>query len=189
LKRAFDLLVSAVSLPLLVLPMLLIALGVKWSSPGPVFYRQERASLGGKPFQILKFRTMVVDAEKSVGPVWAFDNDSRATRFGRFLRRTSLDELPQLLNVLWGDMSLVGPRPERPELIERFRHQVPRYMLRHHVKAGLTGWAQVHGLRGRTSLRKRIQYDLYYIRHWTFGLDLWILALTPFRGLVNPNAY
>ena len=113
----------------------------------------------------------------------------RSTRFGLFLRRTSLDELPQLINVLLGDMSLVGPRPERPELIERFKLQIPHYMLRHHVKAGITGWAQINGLRGQTSPRKRIQYDLFYIRNWSLGLDLWILLLTPFRGLVNANAY
>jgi len=116
-------------------------------------------------------------------------NDPRVAAFGRFLRRTSLDELPQLINVLLDDMSLVGPRPERPELIERFKSQIPRYMLRHHVKAGITGWAQIHGFRGRTSLRKRIQYDLFYIRNWSFGLDLWILLSTLVRGLVNPNAY
>jgi len=189
LKRTFDIVVSAAALVVLAVPMLLLAVLVKCTSRGPVFYRQVRAGLGGKPFRIIKFRTMRPDAEDVTGPVMATANDDRATRVGKVLRRTSLDELPQLLNVLLGQMSLVGPRPERPELIDRFRQEIPRYMLRHHVKAGLTGWAQIHGLRGRTSLRKRIQYDLYYVRHWTFGLDLWILLLTPFRGLIGPNAY
>jgi len=170
-------------------PMLLIALSIKFSSRGPVFFRQKRTSLGGKPFQILKFRTMIQDAEAQTGPVWAAPEDQRVTRIGRFLRRTSLDELPQLINVLVGQMSMVGPRPERPEFIERFRHQIPRYMLRHQVKAGITGWAQVHGLRGRTSLLKRVRHDLYYIDNWSFGLDMLILLMTPFRGLVNRNAY
>ena len=132
---------------------------------------------------------MTENCEDDSGPVWATRNDPRVTKVGRFLRRTSLDELPQLINVLLGHMSLVGPRPERPELIESFRHQVPRYMLRHQVKAGLAGWAQVHGLRGQTSLRKRVQYDLYYISNWSFGLDLRILLMTPFTGLINRNAY
>ncbi len=169
--------------------MMLIAAGVKLSSRGPVFYRQVRISTAGKPFDIIKFRTMRTDAEAESGPVWAARFDSRVTPLGRFLRRTSLDELPQLFNVLMGDMSLVGPRPERPELIDGFRHVVPRYMLRHHVKAGITGWAQINGLRGQTSLRKRIQYDLYYIKNWSLWLDLKILLLTPFWGLIHRNAY
>ena len=189
LKRAFDLVCSFCCLVVLAVPMLLIALSIKFSSRGPVFFRQKRTSLGGKPFQILKFRTMIQDAEAQTGPVWAAPEDQRVTRIGRFLRRTSLDELPQLINVLVGQMSMVGPRPERPEFIERFRHQIPRYMLRHQVKAGITGWAQVHGLRGRTSLLKRVRHDLYYIDNWSFGLDMLILLMTPFRGLVNRNAY
>jgi len=189
LKRAFDLLVAAAGLALLALPMLLIALAVRLGDGRAVFYRQVRTSLGGREFRILKFRTMVPDAEADTGPVWTAPDDPRVTPVGRFLRRTSLDELPQLFNVLLGQMSLVGPRPERPELIERFRRQVPRYMLRQQVKAGLTGWAQVHGLRGQTSLRKRVQYDLYYISNWTFGLDLRILLMTPFRSLFHRNAY
>ena len=189
LKQTFDIVVSLLLLVLLFVPLLLIALLVKLSGPGPVFYLQVRASVSGTLFRMMKFRTMPVNAEASTGPVWTQPNDPRVTAVGRFLRRTSLDELPQLINVLLGDMSLVGPRPERPELIERFKRQIPRYMLRHNVKAGITGWAQIHGLRGQTSLRKRIQYDLFYIRNWTFGLDLWIILLTPFRGLVNPNAY
>ena len=189
LKRIFDLIVSAVAIVIMAIPMVLMALLVKLTSQGPVLYCQVRTSLGGKPFKIIKFRTMKKDAEADTGPIWAEPNDARVTKVGRFLRRTSLDELPQLLNVLTGQMSLVGPRPERPELIEQFRHQVPRYMLRHQVKAGLAGWAQIHGLRGQSSLRKRVQYDLYYITNWSFGLDLRILLMTPFKGLINRNAY
>jgi Undecaprenyl-phosphate glucose phosphotransferase len=189
LKRVFDLVVSTVAILLVAFPMLIIAAAVKLSSPGPVFYRQKRMSLSGTAFWIIKYRTMRVGAEKDTGPVWASRDDPRVTRLGGFLRRSSLDELPQLFNVFLGQMSLVGPRPERPELIERFRKQIPRYMQRQQVKAGLTGWAQVHGLRGQTSLRKRVQYDLYYISNWSFGLDLRIILMTPFRGLRNPNAY
>jgi len=189
LKRTFDIVVSMAAIVFFALPMLAIAIAVAIASGRPVLYRQTRASLGGKPFKIIKFRSMQKDAEAKVGPVWAVPNDDRCTPIGRFLRRTSLDELPQLFNVLLGHMSLVGPRPERPELIERFRRQVPRYMLRHQVKAGLTGWAQVHGMRGQTSLRKRVRYDLYYIMNWTFWLDLWILLMTPFRSIVSRNAY
>jgi len=188
-KRVFDIIISLVALVLMAVPMMLIALIIKLTGPGLVFYCQVRTSLGGQPFKIIKFRTMRANCEADTGPVWASPDDPRVTKVGRFLRRTSLDELPQLINVLLGHMSLVGPRPERPELIERFRHQVPRYMLRHQVKAGLVGWAQVHGLRGQTSLRKRVQYDLYYITNWTFGLDLRILLMTPFKGLINRNAY
>ena len=188
IKRLFDLTLASLALAVLAGPMLLIAAIIKLGG-GPVLYRQVRASIGGRTFTMLKFRTMGVGAEDNTGPVWTVPDDLRVTRFGRFLRRTSLDELPQLINVLLGDMSLVGPRPERPELIDRFKEQIPRYMLRHHVKGGITGWAQVNGVRGQTSLRKRIQYDLFYIRNWTLGLDLWILLLTPFRGLVNANAY
>ena len=189
IKRAIDIVVASVALVLLSPLMLAIAVAIKLTSRGPVLYRQERASVGGKRFQILKFRTMVVDAEKNTGAVWAVPNDPRVTRIGRFLRRTSLDELPQLINVLKGDMSIVGPRPERPVLIERFKDTIPNYMLRHTVKAGITGWAQVNGWRGNTSLRKRVQYDLYYITHWSVWLDLQIMVMTLFRGMRHKNAY
>ncbi len=188
-KRAFDIVGAVAGLIVLAIPMAAIALGVKLTSRGPALYRQKRTSLGGEPFDILKFRTMAPNAEDETGPTWASPNDPRATGFGRFLRRTSLDELPQLFNVLLGEMSLVGPRPERPELIARFREKIPRYMLRHQVKAGLTGWAQVHGLRGQTSLRKRVQYDLYYIANWSLGMDLRVLFLSLLRGAIHPNAY
>jgi exopolysaccharide biosynthesis polyprenyl glycosylphosphotransferase len=188
-KSLFDRAAALVVIGLLAIPMLFMALLIKLTSPGPIFYRQVRASLGGKPFSMLKFRTMRLDAELDSGPVWTVPNDPRVTRLGRWLRQTSLDELPQLINVLRGDMSLVGPRPERPEFIGQFKDRIPKYMLRHHVKAGMTGWAQIHGMRGQTSLRKRLRYDLFYIRNWSFGLDLWILVLTPFRGFVHTSAY
>jgi Undecaprenyl-phosphate glucose phosphotransferase len=188
-KRAMDIVLSLLALILLSPVMITVALLVKLTSPGPVFFRQERCGLNGKPFQMLKFRSMRMDAEVQSGPVWCKENDPRRTRFGSFIRKTSLDELPQLINVLLGDMSLVGPRPERPVFIQKFRHTIPNYMARHCVKAGITGWAQVHGWRGNTSLRKRIQYDLYYITHWTPWLDLRILWLTVVRGLINRNAY
>jgi exopolysaccharide biosynthesis polyprenyl glycosylphosphotransferase len=167
----------------------LISVLVKLTSPGPVLYRQERCGLNGRTFLMYKFRSMRVDAEQQTGAVWATRDDTRRTAFGSFLRRTSLDELPQLLNVVRGDMSLVGPRPERPVFTKRFTQTIPNYMARHCVKAGITGWAQVHGYRGNTSLRKRIQYDLYYITHWTPWLDLRILWMTLFHGIINRNAY
>ena len=185
-KRSFDVVVCLALLIVLSPLMALIALAVKLTSRGPVFYRQIRAGIGGQEFTILKFRSMVNGAD-GPGPVqWGVDaEDPRVTPLGRLLRKTSLDELPQLLNVLIGDMSLVGPRPERVEFIERFRQQFPRYMLRHHVKAGITGWAQVNGFRGRTSIRKRLQYDLDYINNWSLLFDIRILVLTVIRGLFN----
>jgi len=165
--------------------LLLIALVVKLTSPGPVLLRQERMGLDGRAFSMLKFRTMRADAEVDSGPVWASPGDDRRTPAGAFLRRLSLDELPQLLNVLRGDMSLVGPRPERPVFVETFRRRIPGYMLRHKVKAGMTGWAQINGWRGNTSLEKRIEYDLYYIERWSLGFDLAILIKTIWRGFRN----
>jgi len=188
-KRAVDIVFSALVLLVTSPLMLLIALLVKLSSPGPVFYRQERMSLNGQTFQMRKFRSMPVDAESRSGAVWAGPEDNRATTLGKFLRRTSLDELPQFINVLKGDMSVVGPRPERPVFIEQFKDHVPRYMLRHKMKAGITGWAQVHGWRGNTSIEKRIQYDLYYIQNWSLTLDFKIMWMTVWRGFVNENAY
>jgi Undecaprenyl-phosphate glucose phosphotransferase len=188
-KRTMDVVIASAGLIMLAPLMLGIALLVRFSSRGPVLYRQVRASLGGEPFEMLKFRTMRFDAEAETGAVWASENDSRRTWLGCLLRRTSLDELPQLFNVLRGDMSIVGPRPERPVFVERFRYSVPHYMLRHSVKAGITGWAQVHGWRGNTSLRKRVQYDLHYITHWTPWLDVRIMFLTMVRGMLGKNAY
>jgi putative colanic acid biosysnthesis UDP-glucose lipid carrier transferase len=167
--------------------MLLIAIGVKLSSPGPVFYRQERVTWNGERFHILKFRTMLNGAEAG-GPVWSNRNEARATRFGAFLRRTSLDELPQFLNALRGEMSVVGPRPERPEFVERFKQEIPGYMQKHLVKAGITGWAQVNDFRGDTSLHERIQCDLYYIENWSLWFDLRIIALTVLHIFRSRNA-
>ncbi|MFO1322752.1 MAG: undecaprenyl-phosphate glucose phosphotransferase [Burkholderiales bacterium] len=168
--------------------MLLIAIGVRLSSPGPVLYRQQRVTWNGEQFEMLKFRTMPVDAEAASGPVWSRHGERRATPFGALLRRTSLDELPQLFNVLEGQMSLVGPRPERPEFVERFRSQIPGYMQKHLVKAGITGWAQVNDLRGDSDLAQRIQYDLYYIDNWSLWFDLRILVLTLWHILKSHNA-
>ncbi len=189
LKRGFD---TGVSFSLIILTsplLLLLALMIKFTSKGPVFYRQERMGLDGATFSMLKFRSMSVEAEKRSGPVWTSPDDDRRTPIGRFLRKTSLDELPQLFNVLKGDMSLVGPRPERPVFIHKFRKSIPRYMLRHKVKSGMTGWAQVNGWRGDTDIGKRIDYDIYYIEHWSLLFDLKIVWLTIWKGFVNHNAY
>ena len=178
LKNVEDFVLSSLFL-LFVLPLLvLIAMGVKLSSPGPVFYRQERVTWNGERFQMLKFRSMPVDAESQSGPVWAARDEPRTTRFGAFLRRMSLDELPQFINVLKGEMSIVGPRPERPGFVSQFRKEIPGYMQKHLVKAGITGWAQVNDFRGDTDLQERIRYDLYYIENWSLWFDLRIIALT-----------
>lgn len=188
-KRATDFLVAAIALVLLAPILALIAFLVKVTSPGPVFYGQERMGLDGRTFRMLKFRSMRMDAESATGAVWAKANDDRRTRLGTFLRATSLDELPQFWNVLRGDMSLVGPRPERPIFVEQFRQEIPHYMLRHKVKAGITGWAQINGWRGNTSLARRIECDLYYIRNWSYLLDWKILVMTLWKGFINKNAY
>jgi Undecaprenyl-phosphate glucose phosphotransferase len=188
-KRLFDVAGSLAALLALSPLMAILALLVKCTSRGPIFYGQVRMGLDGSTFRMWKFRSMRVDAEKETGAVWAKKDDDRRTVIGAFLRATSLDELPQFWNVLIGEMSLVGPRPERPEFVHKFRGNIPAYMLRHKVKAGITGWAQVNGWRGDTSLEKRIECDLYYIRNWSMALDLRILLLTPLRGLVHKNAY
>lgn len=190
LKRGMDVVVSAALLVLASPLMLLTALLIKLDSPGPVFYTQERMGLDARPFKILKFRSMRTDAEES-GPGWTVPNDPRKTKLGNVLRRFELDELPQFINVLLGDMSLVGPRPERPVYVEQFRQSIPRYMDRHRERAGLTGWAQVNGLRGDTSIAERTKYDLWYIENWSLGLDIKILIRTAFQLLLglNKNAY
>ncbi len=187
-KRVMDIAIASVALAA-VLPLLpFVALAIWWEDRGPIFYRQERMGLDGKPFMIWKFRSMRVNAESSTGPVWAVRGDPRRTRVGTFLRQWSLDELPQLWNVLKGDMSIVGPRPERPTFVHEFKHKIPDYMLRHRVKSGITGWAQVHGWRGNTSIKKRIQYDLYYIQNWSLSLDFKIIWMTVRSGIWH-NAY
>ena len=189
IKEFFDRTVAFLSLVILFIPMSVIALFIKSTSKGTVFYKQTRMGMNQKTFDILKFRTMHFDAEQKSGPQWTNKNDGRCTAIGRILRKTSLDELPQLINVLKGEMSLVGPRPERPYFVDQFSENHRRYMLRHKVKAGMTGWAQVNGLRGDTSLRKRLIYDLYYIKNWSLWLDLWILILTPWNVIKGKNSY
>ena len=189
LKRFMDFTLALAALAVSSPVLILIAILVKATSPGPIFFRQPRMGLDGRLFRIIKFRTMRQDLEQGDDGAWTRPGDLRRTPLGRILRRTSLDELPQLLNVLAGQMSLVGPRPERPVFIEKFKKTIPRYMLRHRIKAGITGWAQVNGWRGDTSLKKRIQHDLYYLEHWSLGFDLKILFLTLLRGLIHPNAY
>ncbi len=191
IKRAFDIAMSLLAIALSAPLMLGIAVLIKLTSPGPIFYRQTRMGIGGKPFRMLKFRSMRVDADAKNGPVRTKSGDPRRTRFGVILRRMSLDELPQLFNVLSGDMSLVGPRPEVIAWIEQenLRRRIPRYMLRHKMKAGITGWAQINGWRGDTDLTKRVEYDLYYIENWSLALDIKIMWLTIWKGLVSKNAY
>lgn len=189
LKRFTDLVLSACAMVLFAPVMGLIALLVKLTSRGPVLYGQERMGLDGRTFRMLKFRSMRVDAEAKSGAVWASASDDRRTPIGTFLRKTSLDELPQFWNVFCGDMSLVGPRPERPVFVNQFRGEIPHYMLRHKVKSGITGWAQVNGWRGDTSLVRRIECDLFYIKHWSLGLDFKILSMTLWKGFIHKNAY
>jgi Undecaprenyl-phosphate glucose phosphotransferase len=189
LKRAFDLVFGTAALVVALAPMAVIAVAVRVTSGRPVLFRQERMGLDGRRFGMLKFRTMRLDAEAESGPRWAVRDDPRRTRLGAFLRAWSLDELPQLFNVLHGEMSLVGPRPERPGFVEEFRRRVPGYMLRHKMKAGITGWAQINGWRGDTSIEKRIEYDLEYIARWSLAFDLSILLRTLWLGFRNRNAY
>jgi Undecaprenyl-phosphate glucose phosphotransferase len=188
-KRAIDIVMSAALLVVLAIPIALLAALVRLTSKGPILYRQERMGLDGKSFTIVKFRSMSEDAERETGPVWTRQDDPRVTAIGRFLRRANLDELPQLWNVLRGDMSIVGPRPERPHFVAQFKHRIPQYMLRHKVKAGMTGWAQVNGWRGNTALEKRIEYDLYYIENWSVRLDLKIMWLTLIKSFFHKHAY
>jgi len=187
-KRAMDIAGALVGLVLLSPLMMVIAVAIKLESPGPVFYVQERMGLDAKPFPVLKFRSMRTDAEKN-GPGWTTENDPRRTKIGTFLRKTNIDEFPQFINVLLGDMSLVGPRPERPVYVEQFRRSIPRYMDRHREKAGLTGWAQVNGYRGDTSIAERTKYDLWYIENWSLWLDVKIIIRTVLQFLHSPNAY
>lgn len=188
-KRAVDIVGSLCGL-ILVSPLLLVvAILVKTTSKGPVIFSQERVGRHNRVFKMYKFRTMRIQEDKEEKKGWTTRNDPRVTRVGRVLRRTSIDELPQLFNILIGNMSLVGPRPERPQYVEKFKEEIPRYMIKHQVRPGLTGWAQINGYRGDTSIRKRIEYDIYYIENWSMGLDIKILFLTIFKGFINENAY
>lgn len=189
LKRIVDILGSLAGIIITSPIMLISAVLVKCSSPGPVIFQQERVGLHNKLFHMYKFRSMEQQSPEDEKKAWTVKNDPRVTRVGRFLRRTSLDELPQLFNILKGDMSLVGPRPERPLFVEKFREEIPRYMVKHQVRPGLTGWAQVNGFRGDTSIKKRIEYDIYYIENWTLGMDIKIIFMTFFTGFINKNAY
>lgn len=189
IKRLVDIVGSAFGIVITSPIMLLAAVLVKATSPGPVIFKQERVGLHNKSFYMYKFRSMEQQKPKDEKKAWTVRDDPRVTRVGKLLRRTSLDELPQLFNILRGDMSLVGPRPERPLFVEKFREEIPRYMVKHQVRPGLTGWAQVNGLRGDTSIRKRIDYDIYYIENWTLGFDIKIIFMTFFTGFVNKNAY
>ncbi len=188
-KRVSDVVCALLILTIAAPVMLIVALLVKLTSRGSILFKQERMGLDGKVFTMFKFRTMPVNAEETTGPVWTKEGDPRRTKIGKFLRTTSLDELPQFFNVIKGDMSIVGPRPERPVFIQEFRATIPKYMLRHKMKAGITGWAQVNGWRGSTSLEKRIEYDLYYIENWSLSLDIKVLWLTVWRGFVSKHAY
>ena len=189
IKRIMDVAGSLLGI-LITSPIMLAAvILIKLTSPGPVIFKQERVGLHNKPFDMYKFRTMERQPPGEEKKAWTVRNDPRVTPVGRFLRRTSLDELPQLFNILRGNMSLVGPRPERPHFVEKFKEEIPRYMVKHQVRPGLTGWAQVNGLRGDTSIRKRIEYDIYYIENWTIWFDLKIILMTFFTGFINKNAY
>ena len=188
-KRGMDIIGASFALLLFSPVMLLTAVLIKLTAPGPLIYNQERVGLHNQNFRMYKFRSMEIQPEAEEKKAWTVKNDPRVTAIGRFMRRTSLDELPQLFNILKGDMSLVGPRPERPFFVEKFREEIPRYMVKHQVRPGLTGWAQVNGYRGDTSIRKRIECDLYYIENWTVGLDIKIMFMTIFKGFINKNAY
>ena len=189
IKRAIDIFGSLFGLIIFSPVMIGTMIAVKCSSPGPIFYKQERIGRHGKAFNMYKFRSMVVQEEDDEKKEWTTKNDPRVTPVGRFIRKTSIDEMPQFWNIFKGDMSLVGPRPERPQFVEKFRDEIPHYMIKHQVRPGLTGWAQVNGYRGDTSIEKRIEHDLYYIENWTVGFDFKIMFLTIFKGFINKNAY
>lgn len=189
MKRTMDIAGALCAIILFSPVMLFSAIMIKITSPGPLIFKQERVGLHNHTFMMYKFRSMDVQAPEKEKSKWTVKNDPRVTNFGKFMRKTSIDELPQLFNVLKGEMSLVGPRPERPFFVEKFKEEIPRYMIKHQVRPGMTGWAQVNGYRGNTSIKKRIEYDLYYIENWTLGLDVKILFLTVFKGFINKNAY
>lgn len=189
IKRCFDIIVSMSALILTAPVIIIVALGVKVTSPGPVFFKQQRVGLNNRLFNMLKFRSMRVADDHSADTTWTTSDDPRKTKFGTFIRKTSLDELPQFINVFLGDMSVVGPRPERPFFVDQFKEKIPKYMVKHQVKPGITGWAQANGWRGDTSIEKRIEFDIYYIENWDLLFDVKIMLLTLYKGLVNKNAY
>lgn len=188
-KRIVDILGSLFGILICAIPMLIVAVIIKLSSKGPIFFSQIRVGKHNKTFKMYKFRSMTIQTEEEEEKAWTTNNDPRVTAIGKLIRRTSIDELPQLFNILIGDMSLVGPRPERPQFVEKFKEVIPRYMIKHQVPPGLTGWAQINGYRGDTSITKRIEHDLYYIENWTLGFDIKIMFLTIFKGFINKNAY
>lgn len=188
-KRTVDIIGALVAIIIFSPIMLLVSIAIKLTDLGPLIFKQERIGLKNKPFYMYKFRSMVVQTDEEESKGWTTKGDRRVTKVGRFIRKTSIDEFPQFFNVLKGDMSLVGPRPERPQFVEQFKEQIPRYMVKHQVRPGITGWAQVNGYRGDTSIKKRIEHDLYYIENWTLGFDIKILILTFFKGFINKNAY
>lgn len=188
-KRGMDILVSIIGIVVSSPIMIASAIAIKCTSKGPVIFKQERIGLHNKPFMMYKFRTMEVQKPGAEKRGWTVKDDPRVTRIGKLLRRTSMDELPQLFNILIGDMSIVGPRPERPQFVEKFREEIPRYMVKHQVRPGLTGWAQINGYRGDTSIKRRIEYDIFYIENWTMSFDIKIMFLTLFKGFINKNAY
>lgn len=189
LKRSMDIILSLIGILVTSPIMILTALIIKLTSPGPIIFKQVRVGLHRKEFIMYKFRSMKVQNEEEEKTQWTTKDDPRKTRFGEFIRKTSIDELPQLFNILKGDMSLIGPRPERPYFVEKFREEIPKYMIKHHVRPGITGWAQVNGWRGDTSIKKRIEYDIYYIENWNLWLDIKIIFLTFINGFINKNAY
>jgi len=189
IKRSMDLIIGSLALLIAAIPMIIVAIIIKCTSKGPILYKQKRVGYRNKEFLMYKFRSMEVQEESAEKTKWTTHKDPRVTPIGKFIRKTSIDELPQIWNVLKGDMSLVGPRPERPYYVEKFKEEIPRYMIKHQVRPGMTGWAQVNGYRGDTSIRKRIDCDLYYIENWTPGFDILIMFLTVFKGFINKNAY
>ena len=188
-KRVVDIVVSLIGIVVSSPIMLIAAIAVGCTSRGPIIFKQERIGLHNKPFKMYKFRTMKVQKQSTEEQGWTTKDDPRVTKVGRFLRRTSIDELPQLFNIIMGDMSVVGPRPERPQFVEKFKEEIPRYMVKHQVRPGLTGWAQINGYRGDTSIKRRIEYDIFYIENWTMSFDIKIMFLTIFKGFINKNAY
>lgn len=189
IKRIFDIVFSLISIILFSPIIVIVSLSIKITSPGPIIFKQERIGLNKKPFNMYKFRSMHVQKENEEKVKWTTSNDSRKTKLGSFIRKTSIDELPQLFNVLKGDMSLIGPRPERPYFVDKFKEEIPKYMVKHQVRPGITGWAQVNGWRGDTSIERRIECDIYYIENWSLSMDIKIMFLTVFKGFVNKNAY